>query len=100
DHAGRDAGPLELGEREVPRRGGLVREARPSDERARPIASARRLAAHELAPLDRVARSATRLGAAVVGDAALGADAGAGEHADAATAEQRDELVDVRGHAW
>ena len=93
DDAGRDAARLEVGEREVPgvRLGGGERA--PAEVAADPVAAPRGVAREEL--VDGHRRAHGRALAAVVGDAGVGRDAGAGEHRDAATGEGGDGL----GHA-
>ncbi len=72
-------------------------KASPSDEGARPVSLSRFGALHEGAVLDGIARAAARLGAAVVGDAALGAHARAGEDDEALASEERSDGADVGG---
>src|SRR5690606_29949379 len=77
DEALDDLAALEPRERMVRRTGAGLTEGLPAGHRARPVAAAERLGAQELGTLDGMAGPpGERLGAAVVGDAGLGAHPG------------------------
>jgi hypothetical protein len=88
----RDAGRLELGQGPVALVGRRRAERPPAEVAAGPVALAVALARQELLEGHRVAHRGAL--APVVGDAGVGAHAGAGQHGDRAPAEEGDRLVE------
>jgi len=91
DDADDGARRLHGGDRLVPGVGLGAAHVAPADVVAGPVVAAEALVAHELLVSQRVARGGA--GAAVVRDAGVRADAGAGEDGDAATAQEAGGVV-------